>query len=71
MSNDKTYTCAVTPTDKLRAYETEDEVFKGQPRRLFAIVAYDDKGAKVSVLLDVMESEDLHAQLETYCYGVR
>lgn len=70
MSNSKDYVCAVTPTDKMRAYVTEGEVFYGMPREFFAIVLHNDKGQKISVLLTTKQAEDLHAQLNDWCFGV-
>lgn len=65
----KRYPCAVTSTDVLTAYVTEDEVFKGRPRTFFALVAVNAQGQKVSVLLTAGAAEDLHAQLDDFCFG--
>jgi len=71
MSNTKDYTCAITPTDHMRAYVTEDEVFNGVPREFFAIVVHNEQGQKLSVLLTAAEAEALHAQLDDWCFGVK
>lgn len=63
------YHCAITPTDKVRAYVTDME----QPNHaeLFALVATNAQGQKVSVLLKVEDAEALHAQLGDWCYGLK
>lgn len=63
-----TYSCAITPTDKVRAYVTYME----QPdhAELFALVATNAQGHKVSVLLTTADAEALHAQLNDWCFGV-
>lgn len=65
----KEYHCAVTPSDKVTAYVTLD----GQPnanQELFALVATNAQGHKVSVLLTTADAEALHAQLNDWCFGV-
>ena len=68
MSDFKEYHCAITPTDKVRAYVTDME----QPdhAELFALVATNAQGHKVSVLLTTADAEGLHAQLNDWCFGV-
>lgn len=70
MSNTKDYTCAITPTDHMRAYVTENEIFNGKAREFFAVVLHNDQGHKVSVLLTAADAEALHAQLNDWCFGV-
>lgn len=68
MSDSKQYSCVVTPTDKIEAYATLD----GEPpgAEVFAIVATNAQGHKVSVLLNAADAEDLYAQLNEFCFGV-
>lgn len=63
-----TYSCAVTPTDKVLAYVTDVEQHGGS--ELFALVATNAQGQKISVLLTTKQAEDLHAQLNDWCFGV-